>query len=190
MPARPVVLRSPRSGAPDHLRRDGDLLRLLRHVPVLPGGRSPLYVRPGPQRGDRRVAGGTDTTGARSGRRVGRGVSVLPCRGRGRRDPVRAALLAPPRARPDAPLRGAHRRRGVRPVPLRRGCAGGADRGGGRPGRAAPGRSPPARSPPPPGPSPLGRPRGPRPNPLPPARGPRRGRGGGAPPRRPPPPGR
>src|SRR2546428_5473403 len=166
MPARLVVLRSPRPGAPDHLRRDGDLLRLLRHVPVLPGGRSPLYVRPGPQRGDRRVAGGTDTTGARSGRRVGRGVSVLPCRGCGRRDPVRAALLAPPRARPDAPLRGAHRRRGVRPVPLRRGCAGRADRGGGPAGRPSPGRSPPGRPPPPPPPAPPRTP--PRPPPSPP----------------------
>src|SRR2546428_6575084 len=167
MPARPVVLRSPRSGAPDHLRRDGDLLRLLRHVPVLPGGRSPLYVRPGPQRGDRRVAGGTDTTGARSGRRVGRGVSVLPCRGRGRRDPVRAALLAPPRARPDAPLRGAHRRRGVRPVPLRRGCAGRADRGGGPAGGGSPGGFPPAGHTAPPPAAPLRGWRAPRRTPPP-----------------------
>src|SRR3989442_9995349 len=184
MPARPVVLRSPRSGAPDHLRRDGDLLRLLRYVPVLPGGRSPLYVRPGPQRGGRGVAGGPATTGARSGRRVGRGVSVLPCRGRGRRDPVRAALLAPPRARPDAPLRGAHRRRGVRPVPLRRGCAGRADRGGGPAGGAALGGSPRAGHPAPPPPPPLGTPRAPRPTgpAAPQARDPRPGTGRGAPP--------
>src|SRR5437870_9012659 len=121
--SRPVAQRAPGRVAAHDLRRDGDVLPLLCLLPLFPGRRPPVCLRPRPQCGYRSVARAGHAVAARSRRLLGRGVSILARGGGCCGLRVRAALLATARPPPRAADIRAPAVRAVRSVPLC-GCCG------------------------------------------------------------------
>src|SRR5207245_7047882 len=108
----------------------GDLLPLLRRLPLLPGRWAPLRVRWRTQSRHRSWARTVCRVVVGPWGLVGRGIPVL-ARGRIRRcDRDGVAVLAPAGAATVAVHDGVDPGRGVRTVPLRRGRVGGVDPGG------------------------------------------------------------
>src|SRR5258708_15627710 len=134
-----VALGEERRRAAYDLRDRGDVLHVLRRVPVLPGRRTPLPVRPAAQRRHRRVPGPRAPLPPRHGRLAGPPVPVVARCGLRGRDWDGVLLFTASRVDAGAVHRRLDPGRRVRAIPLRGGCVERAvARGRGTGGDAAP----------------------------------------------------